>query len=90
MNLNISLHIAQLSLLLSVLHKNDAASENKFAIVLASSKLPLLASSKLPLLANSKLPAANSKPVLASSNQPLLNSTTKFATQCGTQKCRCI
>jgi hypothetical protein len=82
MNLNISLHIAQLSLLLSVLHKNAAASENKFAIVLASSKLPLLA--------NSKLPAANSKPVLASSNQPLLNSTTKFATQCGTQKCRCI
>jgi hypothetical protein len=82
MNLNISLHIAQLSLLLSVLHKNPAASENKFAIVLASSKLPLLA--------NSKLPAANSKPVLASSNQPLLNSTTKFATQCGTQKCRCI
>jgi hypothetical protein len=82
MNLNIPLHIAQLSLLLSVLHKNVVASLNKFAIVLASSKLPLLA--------NSKLPVANSKPVLASSNQPLLNSTTKFATQCGTQKCCCF
>jgi hypothetical protein len=82
MNLNIPLHIAHLSLLLSVLYKNVAASENRFATVLASSKLPLLA--------NSKLPVANSKPVLASSNQPLLNSTIKFTTQCGTQKCRCI
>jgi hypothetical protein len=82
MNLNIQLHIAQLSLLLSVLHKNAAAFENKFAIVLTSSKLPLLA--------NFELPVANSKLVLASSNQPLLNSTTKFATQYGTQKCCCI